>query len=132
MVFTRVEAWAIVYLAFEWTIRLAMIVIVPLRRSPEAARSWLLLVFFLPIPALLIYLLVGRPTYPSCRRERFLRLPKILTAASKEIAHSRFCRRPGLPGNLVGPTLLIEKLGQFPTLAGNGACRINFGSAIVA
>jgi cardiolipin synthase len=119
MVFTGVEAWAIFYLAFEWAIRLAMVVIVPLRRSPEAARSWLLLVFFLPIPALLIYRLLGRPTYPRWRRERFLKLPKILAAASKEIAHSRFCRRPDLPRNLVGPALLIEKLGQFPTLAGN-------------
>jgi cardiolipin synthase A/B len=97
MVFIGGEAWAIAYLAVEWSIRLVMIVVVPLRRSPEAARSWLLLVFFLPIPALLSYLLVGRPTYPSWRRERFLRLPKILAAASKEIAHSRFCRRPRLP-----------------------------------
>jgi cardiolipin synthase len=119
MVITGVEAWAIVYLAFEWTIRLVMIVIVPLRRSPEAARSWLLLVFFLPIPALIIYLLIGRPTYPRLRRQRFVRLPAILAAASKEIAHSRFCRRPDLPDTLAGPALLIEKLGQFPTLAGN-------------
>jgi cardiolipin synthase len=119
MVITGVEAWAIVYLAFEWTIRLVMIVIVPLRRSPEAARSWLLLVFFLPIPALIIYLLIGRPTYPRLRRQRFVRLPAILAAASKEIAHSRFCRRPDLPDTLAGPALLIEKLGQFPVLAGN-------------
>ncbi|WP_244421522.1 PLDc N-terminal domain-containing protein [Allomesorhizobium alhagi] len=112
MVFIGGEAWAIAYLAVEWSIRLVMIVVVPLRRSPEASRSWLLLVFFLPIPALVIYLLIGRPTYPRWRRQRFVRLPAILAAASREIAHSRFCRRPDLPGTLAGPALLIEKLGN--------------------
>lgn len=61
-----------------------------------------------------------RKTYlPRWRRQRFVRLPAILAAASREIAHSRFCRRPDLPGTLAGPALLIEKLGQFPALAGN-------------
>lgn len=119
MVFIGGEAWAIAYLAAEWSIRLVMIVVVPLRRSPEASRSWLLLVFFLPIPALVIYLLIGRPSYPRWQRQRFVRLPAILAAASREIAHSRFCRRPDLPATLAGPALLIEKLGQFPALAGN-------------
>lgn len=113
------EALAVGYVVVEWSIRLAMIAVVPIRRSPEAARSWLILVFLLPIPALLIYLLIGRPTYPRWRRERFLRLPAVLAAASKEISHSRYCRRPELPGNLSDPALLVEKLGQFPTVAGN-------------
>lgn len=107
------------YVAVEWSIRLAMVVIVPMRRSPEAARSWLILVFLLPIPALLIYLIIGRPTYPRWRRERFLRLPTVFAAASKEISHSRYCRRPDLPSHLSGPALLVEKLGQFPTVGGN-------------
>jgi cardiolipin synthase len=76
-------------------------------------------VFFLPIPALLIYLLIGRPTFPRWRRERFSRLPGVLAAASREIRHSRFCRHPDLPGNLSGPAVLIERLGRFPALAGN-------------
>lgn len=119
MALSGAEIWAIAYLSVEWAIRIAMIVVVPLRRAPEASRSWLLLVFFLPIPALLIYLLIGRPTYPRWRRDRFSRLPGVLAAASREIRHSRFCRRPDLPDNLMGPAVLIEKLGQFPALAGN-------------
>ena len=113
------DVWAIAYLSVEWAIRLVMVVVVPLRRSAEASRSWLLLVFFLPIPALLIYLLIGRPTYPAWRRRRFGRLNAVLSAASKEIRHSQFCRRPDLPANLEGPAALIEKLGHFPALSGN-------------
>ncbi len=119
MAFTGNETWAIAYLAMEWTIRIVMVVVVPLRRSPDAARSWLLLVFFLPIPALAVYHLIGRPTYPRWRRERFARLPQVLAAASKEIAHSRYCRQPDLPASLAGPALLIETLGRFPALSGN-------------
>ena len=40
--------WALLYLLSEWAIRVAMLVIVPVRRSPEAAKGWLLLAFFLP------------------------------------------------------------------------------------
>ena len=53
------EHWGSIYLVAEWIIRLAMVVVVPFRRSPEAARSWLLLVFFLPIPGLILYTLIG-------------------------------------------------------------------------
>ena len=119
MLLSDSAAWAGAYLALEWVIRVVMLVVVPFRRSPDAARSWLTLVFFLPIPAVAIYLLIGRPTYPRWRRERFAKLPQLLATATREIAHSHFCRRPSLPGNLAEPALLVEKLGQFPTLAGN-------------
>jgi len=119
MLLSESAAWAGAYLALEWTIRVVMLVVVPFRRSPDAARSWLTLVFFLPIPALAIYLVIGRPTYPRWRRDRFAKLPKLLAMATRQIRHSHFCRRPSLPSNLEDPALLIETLGQFPTLAGN-------------
>ncbi|MGN5480508.1 PLDc N-terminal domain-containing protein [Cupriavidus basilensis] len=45
-------------------IRLTMLVNVPQRRAPAAARTWLLLVFFLPWLGLLLYALFGRIYYP--------------------------------------------------------------------
>jgi cardiolipin synthase len=119
MLLSDSAAWAGAYLALEWAIRVVMLVVVPFRRSPDAARSWLTLVFFLPIPALAVYFLIGRPTYPRWRRDRFAKLPKLLAMATRQITHSHFCRRPSLPSNLEEPALLIETLGQFPTLAGN-------------
>ena len=52
------------YLLAEWIVRLVMLGVAPLRRTPDAARSWLLLVFFLPIPGLILFLLIGRPRFP--------------------------------------------------------------------
>ena len=48
------------YYASEWVIRLAMLVYVPQRRSAAAARAWLLLIFLLPWPGLVIYAVFGR------------------------------------------------------------------------
>src|SRR3984957_15658544 len=59
--------WSLVYLISEWSIRLVMLVYVPQRRSAAASRTWLLLIFLLPWPGLLIYALFGR-IYISKRR----------------------------------------------------------------
>ena len=45
--------WGYAYVASEWVIRVAALVVVPQRRTPSAARAWLLLIFFLPWPGLL-------------------------------------------------------------------------------
>src|SRR4051794_3770237 len=43
------------YLISEWVIRIVMLFFVPSRRTPQAAQAWLLLIFFLPIPGLILY-----------------------------------------------------------------------------
>jgi cardiolipin synthase len=65
------------YLA-EWIIRLAMLAVVPFRRNPAATRSWLLLIFFLPVPGLLLFLAIGTPRFPQWRSERFAGLQPFL------------------------------------------------------
>ena len=113
--------WTLFYLLFEWSIRVIMLVIVPFRRSPDAAKGWLLSVFFLPVPALVLYILIGRPSYPRWRRMRFARLHTILERATHQISRLEACRPPILPSNLLQAATLIKNLGQFPTLAGNNA-----------
>lgn len=107
------------YVTVEWIIRIAMLVVVPLRRSPGAARGWLLVAFFIPIPALVIYLLIGRPTYPRWRQKRFVNAREMLTRATDEISHSEFCSHPILSENYAPAAKLVQNLGQFPILGGN-------------
>lgn len=120
------------FLALEWAIRIAMLMIVPLRRTPDAARGWLLLVFFLPIPGLLLYLLIGRPTFPRWRRRRFVAAKRLIETATQEIVRSRQCCSPRLPANLTSAALLIERLGQFPTLGGNAVELLSGYNDVVA
>ena len=53
------------YYILEWLIRIAAIAVVPLRRPPAAARGWLLLIFFLPVPGLLLFFAIGSPRFPK-------------------------------------------------------------------
>jgi cardiolipin synthase len=62
-------SWATVYYLSEWVIRLGMLLYVPRRRSPAAARTWLLFIFLFPWPGLVMYTLFGRPRVPRRRIE---------------------------------------------------------------
>ncbi|MEP7183665.1 MAG: PLDc N-terminal domain-containing protein, partial [Betaproteobacteria bacterium] len=53
--------WLTAFVAAEWAVRISMLVVVPFRRSPDAAKGWLLLIFFEPSLGLLLYLVIGRP-----------------------------------------------------------------------
>lgn len=103
--------FALAYLLAEWAVRLVMLVVIPLRRPPETARSWLLLVLFLPIPALVLYHLIGRARFPAWRHRRF-----------EETATARQAVADSLPPATVDDerlSRLAHLLGDFPDCGGN-------------
>jgi cardiolipin synthase len=107
-------SWGTAYVIVIWTIRLGSIVFVPLRRSPQAAASWLLLIVFLPIPGLLIYLAIGRPTFPKWRADRFAKLaPFFVDTANRLAEHA-----PSGDGNAQDIIDLATRLGGLPAVGG--------------
>src|SRR2546430_3465607 len=78
--------WSEFYYLTEWLIRLVMLVYVPNRRTPAAARTWLLLIFLLPWPGLVLYAAIGRIYLPKRRLEQQAR-------ASQQIRAARFQMR---------------------------------------
>jgi len=113
--------WVNVFFAAEWAVRIAMIVVVPFRRSPEAAKGWLLLIFFEPAIGIALYLLIGRPTPPAWRLQRHVEFLEL----SKPV-YERLGRDPNIFHPQLGPTLdhavtLAENLGRLPILGGNTA-----------
>jgi len=117
--FSDDKLWLNVFFAAEWAVRLTMIVIVPFRRSPEAAKGWLLLIFFEPTIGLILYGLIGRPTLPAWRAQRHIEFEKL----SRPILE-RLAREPNIFHPDVGPELnkavrLAEALGELPILGGN-------------
>ena len=119
MAFPQELSPALIYMLAEWAIRICALILIPFRRSPDSARAWLLLLLFLPVPGLLLYWLIGRPSYPKRRRMRLAKAAGQLQEAADEIAHSRACRRPELSGHFRQAALLIENIGRFPALGGN-------------
>lgn len=100
------------YITVEWLIRLIMLLVVPYRRSPAATRSWLLAIFFLPVPGLALYLLIGRPRFPAWRAERFARLTPFFEAVGASLP------KPPPIADDCAPALATT-LGKLPPVAGN-------------
>lgn len=110
--------WHDAYYASEWIVRLVMLVYVPQRRSPAAARTWLLLIFILPWVGLLIYAIFGRAYLPQRRRDIQTRVSAVIrTLGSAYFA--QFVVRPQLPEQFAQTMTLAENLGDFSIVGGN-------------
>lgn len=106
---------AVAYEAVEWSIRIAALAIVPFRRTPEAARGWLLAIFLLPIPGVLLFWLIGRPRFPAWRAARFARLDPMFADLAR-----RLCgEAPHAHAVDAAIPRLAETLGKLPAVGGN-------------
>jgi cardiolipin synthase len=103
------------FYVLEWGIRIGALIVVPLRREPAPSAGWLLLIFFLPIPGVLLFLAIGRPTFPAWRNERFRALQPYFEGLA---ARLREARSPEL-GPAAPLSALAESLGHLPAVGGN-------------
>lgn len=116
----HLEEWiAYGYYASEWVIRIVMLIVVPFRRSPDAAKGWLLLIFFQPWVGLVIYFLIGRPTLPRWRLERVADMREKMQAVRHRIMQSPAIKLPKLDPELSQPVRLATRLGTLPPFDGN-------------
>jgi cardiolipin synthase len=113
------DSWTIgtALLALDWTIRLAALWWIPSRSVPAAARSWLLLVFFLPLLGLPLYLLVGQPWLS---RQRVRRQGRASTAIREgQLPQQALRWTPPAIGPVAETVPLVERLGDFMPVRGN-------------
>ena len=104
------------YYIAEWVVRVLSLAILPWRRSPAAVRSWLLLIFFLPVPGLLLFLAIGRPKFPKWRRDRFRALDPFATRIADRLGNTA---KPELAVTEREIAALGCKLGRLPAVRGN-------------
>lgn len=119
MNFTELSTWGLLYYTSEWVIRLVMLVVVPFRRSPEAAKGWLLLILFFPWPGFLLYHVIGRPTFPAWRVARFRRLRDLLEPIEQRLDESLRRFRLHVPASEVPEANLVKNLGGLGMLGAN-------------
>ncbi len=110
--------WSLIYLASEWMVRIVMLIYVPQRRSAAASRTWLLLIFLLPWPGLLLYALFGRIYVPRKRIEQQEQASRHIRAVQAQMGE-RTVMPPNLRPNLAPTAALAAKLGDFETFGGN-------------
>jgi cardiolipin synthase len=123
--------WATLYFTAEWVIRLTMLVVVPVRRSPEAAKGWLLLILFLPLVGLAAYIVIGRARPPRWRRERMALLPRALAAVRQRLRGHPNVFQPEMSPELAPAVKLATHLGMLPILGGNAVELMSDYDAIV-
>ena len=111
--------WGTVYLISEWVVRLAMLFYVPQRRSPAAARGWLLLIFFLPWPGLVLYAIFGRAYLPRQRLEMQLAVSRLVRELQPRILGDALVTDPSLPPAFAPAVALAHRLADFATCRGN-------------
>lgn len=118
--------FATLWYVAEWIVRIGALLIVPQRRTANATRAWLLLIFFLPIPGLLLYLLIGSPRFPAWRTERFASLVPYFRETALALAENS----PEL-GDKAAIAELADDLGRMPAASGNSVELIDVYDAVI-
>ncbi len=111
--------WGTLAVVADWAIRLVMLPIVPTRRSPEAAKGWLLLIFFLPWVGLVAYLLIGRPKLPRWRLERLQKYVELVEPMRRRYVVFPGTQPPAVPLAYEASVRLSTDLSRFPNFGGN-------------
>lgn len=102
----------------DWLIRLAALAWIPVKSPPAAARSWLLLVGFVPLFGLPLYLVLGHPWLARVRRERQARASQLIRERQAGLGALRW--QPGEhDGAMADIARLTERLGDFMPMHGN-------------
>jgi cardiolipin synthase A/B len=113
--------WGLLFVISEWVIRIGALAILPARRSPAAAKTWLLLIFFEPWLGLVLYRLIGRNTLPSWRQDRIDGLSQVFGPVLAHLAEHPNITHPELEPELRQAVCLAANLGHLPILDGNDA-----------
>ncbi|MEB2186476.1 cardiolipin synthase [Xanthomonas campestris pv. campestris] len=104
-------------LALDWVIRLAALLWIPTRTTPGAARSWLLLIGFVPVVGLPLYLLFGHPWLSRQRVQRQATASQVIREQQLPLHALRWTPQPDTSSAEVVP--LIERQGDFMPTLGN-------------
>lgn len=103
----------------DWSIRLAALLWIPSRTTPAAARSWLLLVGFVPLFGLPLYLVLGHPWLSRQRIQRQTEVSQAIRDGQLPHAALRWTPPVDSPAAVLAP--LVERLGDLMPTHGNAA-----------
>jgi len=104
-------------LALDWGIRIVALAWIPVRSAPAAARSWLLLVGFLPLLGLPLYLAFGHPWLSRERRERQANASRVIAERQQPLARLRWTPHDDSIADDIAR--LCERTGDFMPMGGN-------------
>ena len=108
---------ASVLVAVDYAIRIIALGVVPGNRRPTTAMAWLLGIFFLPIPGIILFSLFGNHRLSDRRVRRQAEINQAVRENTKEL-ETEGSNYDG-PEWVLNAAELNRRLGSFPTLDGN-------------
>jgi cardiolipin synthase len=103
------------------SIRVVALFVVPRNRRPSSGTAWLLLIFLLPVPGVLLFALIGGDRLPKSRTRRYRQVTEQIEAiARREAATFPIEPEPRTQG-LENAVRIGRTLGAQPMLGGNEA-----------
>ena len=103
--------------AVDYAIRIIALGVVPGNRRPTTAMAWLLCIFFLPIPGIILFSLFGNHRLSEQRVKRQAEINRAVRENTKEL-ETEGSNYDG-PEWVLNAAELNRRLGSFPTLDGN-------------
>ena len=118
-------SWSAVWAGFVFTldmvIRITAVMFVPPGRRPTSAMAWLLLIFFLPVPGVLFFMLIGNPRLPKKRRDMQSAVNEVLRESNEHLELGTLLPNP--PDWFRQIVHMNRQLGALP-LSGDNSARI--------
>lgn len=111
--------WAGLVLVVDNIIRIVALFVVPRNRRPTSGMAWLITIFWLPVPGLILFSLIGGISLPKKRRE----MQELATEVVSEIADREQAKLGTeislLPDGISNAVQLGRSLGAQPMVRGN-------------
>ena len=111
----------IVVVAIDWAIRIVAIFVVPRNRRPTSGMAWLMAIFFLPVPGLILFLVIGSKRLPRARRAKQEAINQLVSSIAERDGRALVSDTGSMQLGLESAVRLGQALGAQPMLRGNSA-----------
>lgn len=113
--------WALFVLILDNAIRVVALFVVPRNRRPTAGMAWLMAIFFVPVPGLIVFLIIGSKRLPKKREEKQEAINLFVADIAERENSGLIADSNLMESGLRSAVRLGQSLGAQPMLRGNSA-----------
>ncbi|WP_449281417.1 cardiolipin synthase [Leucobacter sp.] len=113
--------WTLSFFIIDNVIRIVALFVVPRNRRPTAGMAWLMAIFLLPVPGLLLFLIIGSKRLPRKREQKQEAINHFVAQIAEREERSLVTPGDRLSPGLDNAVKLGRSLGAQPMLRGNTA-----------
>lgn len=113
--------WTLSFFIIDNVIRIVALFVVPRNRRPTAGMAWLMAIFLLPVPGLLLFLIIGSKRLPRKREQKQEAINHFVAQIAEREENSLVTPGEHLSPGLDNAVKLGRSLGAQPMLRGNTA-----------